>query len=142
MLRLADARTGLTLLAIPVEIYPTERQALAVAGRQARRHAAAGTWVLVTGEGTALLYVDDRYFVLCEHCRRWMPPRRRGNVCGACRAAAEASAAQSSAAAQADPRSSASRSAAPRRKRSRSRASAEQLVLPEMLEFTEEAAPG
>lgn len=138
MYRLADARTGLTLLAIPVEIYPTERQALAVAGRQARRHAAMGTWVLVTGEGTALLYVEDRYFVLCEHCRRWMPPRRRGNVCGACRAAAEAAAAQTAAAPPA------AKSTPARRKRSgsRSRSTSAQLVLPEMLQFTEEAAPG
>lgn len=126
--RLADARTGLTLLAIPVETYPSERQALAVAGRQARRHASAGTWVLLTGEGTALLYVGDRYYVLCEECRRWMAPRRRGNVCATCRSAAEHTPAASKPAAIGTP---------PRKRSRRRRISSEQLELPDLLEFTE-----
>jgi hypothetical protein len=83
--RLADARTGLTLLWVPFYAYGSEQHALCAAGRQARRHAAGGTWVLVTGADKALLYVGERCFVPCEECRGWMLPRRRGNTCEACR---------------------------------------------------------
>jgi hypothetical protein len=83
--RLEDAKTGLTLLLIPTYTYGTPQLALCAAGRQARRHAASGTWVLVTGADRNLLYVGDRCFVQCEGCSKWMLPRRRGNFCPECR---------------------------------------------------------
>jgi hypothetical protein len=83
--RLADAKTGITLLLIPTYAYGSEHHALCAAGRQARRHAAGGTWVLVTGAGKSLLYVGEQCFVACEQCGKWMLPRRRGNVCVECR---------------------------------------------------------
>jgi hypothetical protein len=84
--RLEDAKTGLTLLLIPTYAYGSPHLALCAAGRQARRHAAGGTWVLVRGEDKALLYVGEHCFVPCEECGKWMLPRRRGNHCPECRA--------------------------------------------------------
>src|SRR2546423_92202 len=94
--RLQDARTGAVLLLIPVparaESEAAEsdgRAARSLAARQARRHAAGGTWVLVTGCGKTYLYVGDRYFVPCPRCGRWMLPAdtRRSEACAECRAA-------------------------------------------------------
>lgn len=84
--RLEDAKTGVTLLLIPAYAYGSPHLALCAAGRQARRHAAGGTWVLVRGAEKALLYVGEHCFVQCEDCGKWMLPRRRGNHCPECRA--------------------------------------------------------
>jgi hypothetical protein len=84
--RLEDAKTGITLLLIPTYAYGSPHLALCAAGRQARRHAAGGTWVLVRGGEKSLLYVGEHCFVQCEECSRWMLPRRRGNSCPECRA--------------------------------------------------------
>jgi hypothetical protein len=83
--RLEDAKTGLTLLLIPTYAYGSPHLALCAAGRQARRHAASGTWVLVRGVDKALLYVGEQCYVQCEDCGKWMLPRRRGNCCLECR---------------------------------------------------------
>ena len=118
--RLADAKTGITLLLIPTYAYGSEHHALCAAGRQARRHAAGGTWVLVTGAGKSLLYVGEHCFVGCEQCGKWMLPRRRGNVCAECRLPAE------------QPSASAKKSKRAPQKRRKRPVSEGQLTLPDL----------
>ena len=87
--RLEDARTGALLLTIQVQPgEESERAARAEAGRQARRHAAGGGWVLVRGWDRYYLYVQDRYYQACARCGQWMLPvaRRYGDACRSCRA--------------------------------------------------------
>ena len=121
--RLEDAKTGLTLLLVPTYAYGTPQLALCAAGRQARRHAASGTWVLVTGADRPLLYVGEHCFVQCEDCGKWMLPRRRGNFCPECRS-------EQSEAAPAKAKSTSTRKRPSRRRRPQPAPG--QLTLPEL----------
>ncbi len=119
---LKDAKTGTQILAIPV--VPggaSEHTVRCTAGRQARRLAAGGLWILLTDGRRHFLYVGDRMFAACRECSSWYLPggHRRGETCPGCREAASAGSVESA------PRPR------PRRRRARP-GSPLQLVLPEM----------
>jgi hypothetical protein len=123
--RLLNARTGATLLVIPV--IPgmiSERAVRQDAGRQARRHGACGTWVLVTGGDQPRLYAEGRWYVRCAACGTWIEPRdpRTTPRCDACRAAARTGLEAAAAGAPA------------RRRRKRRTDAIEQLILPGVID--------
>jgi hypothetical protein len=123
--RLLNARTGATRLVIPV--IPgmiSERAVRQDAGRQARRHGACGTWVLVTGGDVPRLYAEGRWFVRCAGCGNWIEPRdpRTTSRCDACRAAARSG------------RELTAAGVPPRRRRRRLHDGPEQLTLPGVID--------